>query len=148
MKILEVGVDKLELVLPLFEAYRAFYRQPANEAGARDFLRERIEKGESIIYLLVDENGNALGFTQLYPLFSSTRIGRVWLLNDLFVDPDFRGNKVGEVLFDALRQLAVKRGWSKIRWITADDNYRARGLYDKLSKKTMWNTYEMEIESG
>ena len=71
---------------------------------------------------------------------AATTIG---FLDDLFVDPAARGAKVGERLLERLNEISVERGWNKIRWITADDNYRARTLYDRLAVKTAWNMYEM-----
>ena len=38
--------------------------------------------------------------------------------------------------------MARERGWSVVRWITADDNYRGRGVYDRVAKRTMWITYD------
>ncbi|MGB3270619.1 MAG: GNAT family N-acetyltransferase, partial [Rhodanobacter sp.] len=80
----------LDTVVPLFDGYRQFYRQPPDLPRARGFLAERIERGESLILLARDDDGAGLGFTQLYPLFSSVRAVRTWLLNDLFVAPSAR----------------------------------------------------------
>jgi GNAT superfamily N-acetyltransferase len=77
----------------------------------------------------------------LRPLTGST----VGFLDDLFVDPDFRGGRVADQLITALAELARQRGWTLIRWLTADDNYRARGVYDRLAKRTMWITYQMDL---
>jgi len=69
----------------------------------------------------------------------------VGFLDDLFVDPAARGNGVVDALFEALNREADARGWPFVRWITADDNYRGRSVYDKLAKKTQWNTYQMTV---
>ncbi len=106
MEIIEAGPDHLDMLVPLFEGYRAFYRQPANIEGARSFLHDRMSNQQSIVYLAIDEDGVACGFTQLYPLFSSTRIGSVWLLNDLFVHPDHRGKGISIQLIDSAKELA------------------------------------------
>ena len=68
------------------------------------------------------------------------------ILDDLFVDPAERGQRLGEALIEELVKIAKSKGWPKIRWITADDNYRARTLYDRVAQKTMWNTYEIVVE--
>src|SRR3546814_14720475 len=75
----------VDVLAPLFDGYRQFYGQPADLARARGFLAERIHHRESLILLARDEYGEGLGFTQLYPLFSSVRPVRTWVLNDLFV---------------------------------------------------------------
>ena len=69
----------------------------------------------------------------------------IGFLDDLFVNPSARGARVGELLIARLVEIAKERGWGKIRWITADDNYRARTLYDRVAVKTAWNTYEVVI---
>lgn len=69
-------------------------------------------------------------------------------LDDLFVDPAARGSGAGAALLTALAEEARRRNWSVIRWITADDNYRARGLYDKVSHRTPWITYDMQPDTG
>ena len=66
-------------------------------------------------------------------------------LDDLFVDPAFRGGRVADALIGRLAEIGRERGWSVVRWITADDNYRARGVYDRLAQRTMWITYDITL---
>ena len=80
----QATVDDLELIAPLFDAYRQFYREPADPDGARQFLLRRFEHNQSVIFLALD-GSFPIGFTQLYPSFSSTAMGRILILNDLFV---------------------------------------------------------------
>ncbi len=71
-----------------------------------------------------------------------------WLvpyLDDLFVDPSQRGQRVADALIEAVAEEGRRRGWSVIRWITADDNYRGRGVYDRLATRTMWITYDKKL---
>ncbi len=105
--IIEIGPPQIDDVVPLFDAYRVFYRQPSDPEGARKFLMQRAKLGQSIIYTAYDSEDRAVGFTQLYPLYSSTRMGKVWLLNDLFVDPDYRGNGISLQLIKRAKKLAV-----------------------------------------
>ncbi|MDH3652391.1 MAG: GNAT family N-acetyltransferase [Saprospiraceae bacterium] len=106
MQIVRAGIQDLETLTALFEDYRVFYRQPTNWEGSRKFLAERIGGNESTIYLALDEQDKGIGFTQLYPLFSSTRIGRLWLLNDLFVKPAHRGRGISILLIERAKKLA------------------------------------------
>lgn len=69
-------------------------------------------------------------------------------LDDLFVNPDLRGDGVGRQLLEAVAAEARNRGLGVVRWITADDNYRARGLYDQMASRTMWVTYDMDPEAA
>ncbi len=70
----------------------------------------------------------------------------VGFLDDLFIKPEFRGNGIVDALYEALNRSAVDKGWPFMRWITAENNYRGRGVYDKLSDKTQWVTYQMPVE--
>ncbi|HXI20853.1 MAG TPA: GNAT family N-acetyltransferase, partial [Gemmatimonadales bacterium] len=92
----------LESLVPLFEGYRQFYGRAPDPPQARAFLADRLAAGDSVI-LLASDPGGALGFTQLYPLYSSVRCRRLWLLNDLYVAPAARGRGVARGLLLAAR---------------------------------------------
>ena len=64
-------------------------------------------------------------------------------LDDLFVDPAARGAGAVDELLAALKRIGAERGWTVIRWITADNNYRARSKYDREARRTPWITYDM-----
>src|SRR5690349_17530868 len=83
----------------LFNAYRVFYKKESDIEAATLFLKERMNKNESVIFVSLN-NETITGFTQLYPLFSSTRMRRLWLLNDLFVEEKFRGQGISVALID------------------------------------------------
>jgi hypothetical protein len=69
---------------PLVEKYRAFYKQPENEKTL-GYLKSRLENDEAIVFI-ARENAEAVGFTMLYPTFSTVSLSAVWLLNDLYVE--------------------------------------------------------------
>jgi ribosomal protein S18 acetylase RimI-like enzyme len=121
-------LDDLDAITPLFDAYRRFYAQSADLARARDFLHERLQRGESAI-LLAELDGRAAGFTQLYPMFSSVRTARIWILNDLFVDASARRHGVARALLDAAAQFARENGAAGLMLETTRDNAPARALY-------------------
>jgi GNAT superfamily N-acetyltransferase len=129
----QAGPADVDLVAPLFDAYRQFYRQPSDLALAREFLAERLDRQESVIFL-AERDGCAVGFVQLYPLFSSTaaRPRRLWLLNDLFVAAAVRGGGVGRALLDRARRLAEETGAVGLELATARTNVGAQRLYQSL----------------
>jgi ribosomal protein S18 acetylase RimI-like enzyme len=133
VRIRDATAGDADLVAPLFDAYRQFYERPPDPAVARAFLLERLTRGESVVYV-AEEGGKALGFVQLYPLFSSTalRPGCSWLLNDLYVVPEARGRGIGRALMQRARRLAVENGACALELATADSNVVARGLYESL----------------
>src|SRR5688572_3675714 len=120
----------LPALLPLFAGYRAFYGHAAEPARAEAFLLDRMERGESVV-LLARRDGRAVGFVQLYPIFSSTRMARAWLLNDLFVAPADRGTGTASALLEAARAFGRETGAVELMLQTARDNAAARALYEK-----------------
>lgn len=125
-------IHDLDALVPLFDGYRRFYGKPSDEAGARDFLTTRLRLNESMILLARDEHGAALGFTQLYPLFSSVRMVRSWLLNDLFVAAGARRQGVAKALLEAAATQARNLGAASLSLSTALDNAPAQALYESL----------------
>ncbi len=123
------GPDDAATVAPLFDAYRQFYRQPSDPALALAFVGERLRRRESVILLARGTDGEALGFTQLYPSFSSVSAYAIWVLNDLYVLPQARGRGVGRALLDAARAQARAAGARRLDLSTAHDN-PAQKLYE------------------
>lgn len=101
----KMNKSDIDQVASLFDQYRVFYQKSSDVVGAIQFLTDRYDGGESIVFICETTEGKVIGFTQLYPLFSSTRMKKLWLLNDLFVDPSFRGNGVSKLLIDAAKDL-------------------------------------------
>ena len=121
-------IDDLDALVPLFDAYRRFYAQPGDLDRARDFLRERLQRSESVV-LLALRDGAPAGFTQLYPMFSSVRTARTWVLNDLFVAESARRAGVARALLDAAAAFARDAGAAGLMLETTRDNAPARALY-------------------
>ena len=90
--LIQAEPNHLDDLALLFDAYRVFYRKESDLSAAQVFLRERLIKNQSVVFMVYD-GSRAIGFTQLYLLFSSVNMAAVWLLNDLFVDPTYRGKK-------------------------------------------------------
>ncbi len=99
-EIFEAQSFDLKALAGLFDAYRQFYRQISDKESAINFLSDRMREKDSVIFIAFDENSRAIGFTQLYPLFSSVGMKKTWLLNDLFVDPAFRGKGISKLLIE------------------------------------------------
>jgi len=117
----------------LFEQYRAFYHCEPNATRAREFIAERLRNTDSAILVAEDtRSGSLAGFTQLYPIFSSLRMGRALVLNDLYVAEAYRRMRVARRLMDAARLFAEMSGAVAISLETQVDNTKARALYDAL----------------
>lgn len=128
ISILRAGPADLDDLALLFDAYRQFYGQACDPAGGRAWLRERLRFGESVV-LVARRDETMAGFTQLYPLFSSVRMARTWILNDLYVDPAFRRHGIAQALLAAAADFARNDGAAAISLETSQDNAAARALY-------------------
>ena len=129
VRTVRAGLDDLEALVPLFDGYREFYRQPSDPDGARAFLAQRIKRGESVIFVAIVD-GAATGFTQLYPLFSSVSMKRLWLLNDLFVAPAGRRAGAGRALLERAERWARETGAKGLTLGTEITNATAQRLYE------------------
>ncbi|SEN98724.1 Acetyltransferase (GNAT) family protein [Paenibacillus sophorae] len=129
------GLEDLERIVPLFDEYRIFYRQESDRAGAGAFLEERLRREESVIFLAIEEDGEggerAVGFTQLYPSFSSVTMQRLWILNDLYVTEKARESGAGALLMETAREFAKETGTKGLTLTTWTDNFTAQRLYEK-----------------
>lgn len=128
--IAQATIRELEDAAALFDEYRVFYDQESDLEGAKAFLFDRLEHGESVIFLARDDaDGAAVGFMQLYPLFSSVSMKRIWLLNDLYVHESHRGKQVGKALLEAAREYAVLTKSKGLEIATQVTNLRAQQVY-------------------
>jgi GNAT superfamily N-acetyltransferase len=123
-------ISDLDLLAPLFDAYRQFYRKPGDLNLARRFLLERLEHNESIVFLAVRPDGSAVGFTQLFPSFSSASAARILILNDLFVRPEARRARAGSFLLAAAAGFGRAIGAVRLTLSTEVTNAAAQALYE------------------
>lgn len=127
----------------LYAGYAAFYQVEQDEA-----MRERVfgwlmdDAAQPRGLVAVDKDGALLGLAHFRPFARPLSASTGCYLDDLFVDPRRRGSGVVEALFDALRAIVDEEGWTVVRGITRDDNYRARAVYDQFAERTNWVTYD------
>ncbi len=124
-------IHDADLIAPLFDAYRQFYDQPPAIELARTFIRDRLEKNQSVIFVAEDE-GAMRGFCQLYPTFCSVAAAPVFTLYDLFVAPQARQSGAGRQLMLAAEDYARASGAVRLDLTTARDNLRAQSVYESL----------------
>jgi ribosomal protein S18 acetylase RimI-like enzyme len=148
-KIRHVREDEFEPWSRLFRGYCDFYEQPTSDEHQRQvwgWIHDD-RSVEALVAVEVDDVGGEIdrprGLAHLRTWVRPLRGNVSGYLDDLFVDPEARGSGVVDALFSEMNRMGLERGWPAIRWTTADDNYRARGAYDKVAVRTMWITYEM-----
>jgi len=134
MKIIKAELSHLEDIVPLFDGYRIFYKQASNLKAAKAFIKNRLLLKDAIIYVAYIKN-NAVGFTQLYPLFSSVSMTPMYLLNDLYIDSTYRNQGIGEALINQAKQLCKTEKNKGLAIQTAFDN-PAQKLYQRLGFKS------------
>lgn len=131
IQIVQAGLPHVDAVAEVFDAYRQYYGQQTDIAGARQFLAERIANKESVIFLALEAN-QPLGFTQLYPMFSSVSMRRSWTLNDLYVKETLRSKGIGKALLATAQNFITTQGHKGLLLETTPDNTKAQNLYERL----------------
>jgi GNAT superfamily N-acetyltransferase len=135
LEIKRITSSESSLVTELFDKYRIFYKQPSDIELAENFIQARLHNNESVIFVAIIKNENnviPVGFTQLYPKFSSGRAIKIWILNDLFVEPKHRKQGVGESLINTALKFAREDRANHVELSTAIDNRTAQNLYERL----------------
>lgn len=144
MEIYQATTEDLEGVSNLFNSYRMFYEQASDFEGAENYIKKRLENGDSVIFVVKNEQKYA-GFTQLYPTFSSISMKKAWILNDLYVDSGARKQGIGEMLLHMAKEHAVKTGAKSISLSTAPDNFSAQRLYENNGYEQDSQFYHYEL---
>lgn len=132
MNIQKANINDVDELAQLFDAYRVFYRKESDVVQAKIFLSKRINNNESVIYISLNEAKTITGFVQLYPLFSSTRMERIWLLNDLFVKPEFRGLGISKALINEAKKLVIDTKSAALILETEKSNAIGNKLYPSV----------------
>ena len=130
----------------LYQGYAAFYKtEQSAEMRARvwDWLFDPGHEVEGLVAEGAD--GRLVGLAHYRAFARPLAAATGGFLDDLFVDPQARGSGAAAALIDGVKAEGEKRGWSVVRWITAEDNYRARGLYDRVAEQTRWVTYDIKL---
>jgi ribosomal protein S18 acetylase RimI-like enzyme len=129
----------------LYMGYAEFYKVNQTQE-----MRDRVwswlmdPNHETAGLVAVDKDGVPVGLAHVRPFARPLSATTGLFLDDLFVDPARRGSGVADRLLEALRAMAREKGYSVVRWITAENNYRARGAYDRIATRTNWLTYDMQ----
>ncbi|WP_166926347.1 GNAT family N-acetyltransferase [Flavobacterium poyangense] len=131
-KIRKATIEDLKLAVALFDQYRVFYENESDKEKAEKFISERLQLNDSQIFVAETNNQDLVGFVQLYPLFSSTRMKRLWLLNDLFVANEYRGKGISKQLIDISKELCKQTNACGLLLETAKTNVVGNALYPKV----------------
>lgn len=129
----------------LFEGYADFYGVPQTAQMRATVWGWLTDPDHTSNCFVAQMDGKLIGFTHFRPFASQLRAITNGFLDDLFVSPDTRGSGAAQALIDAVSAHGRAQGWGTIRWITADDNYRGRSVYDRVATRTQWITYDIKL---
>ena len=128
----------------LFRGYADFYKVEMNDEILKTVWKWLIDQSHEVNGLVYEENSKIIALAHYRKMPSPLRGKYIGFLDDLFVDPKYRRKKIAEKIFKELKVISDKKGWGLIRWITRNNNEKAKNLYDKISEKTTWDTYELK----
>ena len=147
LSVMKLKSSHFEGWLSLYKLYAEFYNTSLSNSGTKTTWEWLLDTNHPCTGIVVLEDNLLVGLAHFREMPSPLRGTNIGFLDDLFVLPEKRGGKVVTLLIEELKKEAIEKNWGIIRWITQDNNYRARNLYDKISQKTDWNTYEMKIQN-
>ncbi|WP_028776979.1 GNAT family N-acetyltransferase [Shimazuella kribbensis] len=141
-------LEELDLVAQLFDQYRVFYEQASDFENGRRFIQARMKNNQSVIFLALEQDNIPLGFVQLYPSFSSVSMKKLWILNDLFMDPSARNRGIAKKLMETAKNFAIETGAKGIILETAVTNHQAKSLYESIryKKDVHSDHYELTLD--
>ena len=149
-KIVQAEIEHLREVSRLFNLYRIFYKEKDDLDSAKQFIKQRLENGDSTIFISINDDASLNGFVQLYPSFCSVSMIPILILYDLFVDPDIRTKGIGRSLMNQAAQYAQENGFKRLELSTAKDNFIGQSLYESLGYEVddEFLQYSLEINKN
>ena len=128
----------------LYKKYAKFYKVPIN-ADILDIVWSWVQDKNHVVNAICYEfQGKIVGIAHYRTMPRPIKGEYIGFLDDLFVEEDFRGQKIAQKLISHLKSLSKANNWSGIRWITHSSNENAKKLYDKIANNTGFELYELK----
>ena len=128
----------------LYRGYADFYKVEMNNKILQTVWSWLHDKNHEVNGLVYEVDGNIVGLAHYRRMPRPLRGQDIGFLDDLFVNPEHRGQRIGEKLINKIKEISNSKRWKLVRWITRDDNVRAKSLYYRISEKTNWDVYEFK----
>ena len=132
----------------LYKSYADFYKVEMNDKILQTVWKWLHDKSHEVNGLVYEVDENIVGLAHYRRMPSPLRGQDIGFLDDLFVDPEHRGQRIGEKLINKLKEISKSKRWNLVRWITREDNLRAKSLYNRISEKTTWDVYELKLKNN
>lgn len=140
IEIIQATIERLDDISLLFDRYRVFYRQPSDLSSAKEFIQQRLLNEDAVILMAIEKD-LAVGYTQLFPSWSSVSMQRVWILNDLYVLPEARNRGIARALMSAARDLAISTNAVRLLLATEATNTIGQKLYESMGYRQLDEFY-------
>ena len=127
----------------LYRGYADFYKVEMNDEILATVWKWLFDQKHEVSGLVYEEKSKVIALAHYRKMPSPLRGKYIGFLDDLFVDPNHRRKGIGEKMIEELNAISRRNNWNLVRWITRDDNTKAKSLYEKFSKKTNWEVYEL-----
>ena len=128
----------------LYKGYADFYKVEMNDKILQTVWSWLHDKNHEVNGIVYEVDNKVVGLAHYRRMPRPLKGQDMGFLDDLFVTPEYRGRKIGEKLINRIKEISKSKGWNLIRWITRDDNTRAKSLYDRVAEKTNWDVYELK----
>ena len=128
----------------LYKGYADFYKVEMNNKILQTVWSWLHDKNHEVNGIVYEVDNKVVGFAHYRRMPRPLKGEDMGFLDDLFVTPEYRGRKIGEKLINRMKEISTQKGWNLVRWITRDDNIRAKSLYDRVAEKTNWDVYELK----
>ena len=146
LEICDIQKKHYEAWIELYHKYAEYYQVDVPKDNFDLAWKWLTTENYPLWGILANVDSKTVGFAHFRSLPSPLDSCEVGFLDDLFVLQEYRGKKIGYSLIEKVHQIGKSKNWPYINWITKDDNYTARTLYDKISTKTDWNFYELTVK--
>ncbi len=130
--------------LNVYQVYAAYYGVELSEMGIANTWSWLMDIRHVMEGIVAESDGEVVGLAHFRAMPSPLRGQEIGFLDDVIVLPEYRSYGIGEGLLEYIRSHGAEAGWGVVRWITRDNNYSARRVYDRVAKRTNWVTYEMD----
>ena len=139
----EIRLDDKKQWETLYKGYADFYKVEMNDKILNTVWEWIHDNNHDVCGLVYEQDNKIIGIAHYRKMPSPLRGKYIGFLDDLFVEPNHRKKGVGEKMINEIKEISKKNNWNLVRWITREDNIKAKSLYEKLSKKTNWEVYEL-----
>tara|TARA_B100000900_G_scaffold275376_1_gene235354 strand:- start:854 stop:1291 length:438 start_codon:yes stop_codon:yes gene_type:complete len=127
----------------LYKGYADFYKVQMSDEILKTVWGWLHDKNHEVNGIVYEYKNTIIGIAHYRKMPSPLRGKYIGFLDDIYVEPNHRGKRIGKKIINELNEISRRNNWEVVRWITRNDNIAAKSLYDRVAKKTSWELYEL-----